>query len=289
MLVILLAAVAAVGWGASDYFGGDASRRDLPVFTIVAVTELSGAAMMLPVLAVHGILPPAKPGLALAAVAGTAVTIELSLIYRALGSGHAFITAPVGALGAAMAAAIGLISGDPISLIITAGLACALLGGGISSWTSPARASNGASWRTAAICLAAAASVATALTCLHTAGRLDPYWATFTEHASTAVSAGLIAIVRERRPSRQLRRILPGRRQLLGLAVIAVAGLGGDLAYTTASEHGTLSIVAAISSLYPTTTIALGVLLKGTRPARLQLAGIALALLGATMLSVAAR
>jgi drug/metabolite transporter (DMT)-like permease len=289
MLVILLAAVAAIGWGASDYFGGDASRRDLPVFTIVAVTELAGAAMMLPVLAVHGILPPAKPGLALAAVAGTAVTIELSLIYRALGSGHAFITAPIGALGAAMAAVIGLISGDPISLIITAGLACALLGSGISSWTSPARASNGASGRTAAICLAAAASVATALTCLHTAGRLDPYWATFTEHASTAMSAGLIAIVRERRPPRQLRRILPGRRQLLGLAVIAVAGLGGDLAYTTASEHGTLSIVAAISSLYPTTTIALGVLLKGTRPARLQLAGIALALLGATVLSAAAR
>jgi drug/metabolite transporter (DMT)-like permease len=289
MLVVLLAAVAAIGWGASDYFGGDTSGRDLPVFTIVAVTELAGAAMMLPVLAVHGILPPAKPGLALAAVAGTAVTIELSLIYRALGSGHAFITAPVGALGAAMAASVGLASGDPISLTITAGLAFALLGGGISSWTSPARASNGEPVRTAAICLAAAASVATALTCLHIAGRLDPYWATFTEHASTALSAGLIAIIRERRSPRQPTRILSGRPQLPGLAIIAVAGLGGDLAYATASEHGTLSIVAAISSLYPTTTIALGLLLEGTRPARLQLAGITLALLGATLLSAAAR
>jgi len=50
---IALALVAAVGWGASDYFGGDTSSRHVPVFTIVAVAELIGAAMMLPVLAVH--------------------------------------------------------------------------------------------------------------------------------------------------------------------------------------------------------------------------------------------
>jgi drug/metabolite transporter (DMT)-like permease len=287
MLVILLAAVAAIGWGASDYFGGDTSRRDVPVFAIVAVAELAGAIMMLPVLAARGMLPPARPGLALAAMAGVAVTIELGLIYRALGSGHAFITAPVGALGAAMAATVGLITGDPISLTITAGLAFALLGAGISSWTSPARSSNGAPAQTATICLAAAASVAIALTCLHTAGRLDPYWATFTEHASTALSAALIAIVGARRSPRRSRRNLPGRCQLPALAIIAVTGLGGDLAYTTASGHGTLSIVAAISSLYPITTIVLGLLMKGSRPTRIQLAGITLALLGATLLSAA--
>jgi len=287
MLVILLAAVAAIGWGASDYFGGDTSRRDVPVFAIVAIAELAGAVMMLPVLAARGILPPARPGLALAAMAGVAVTIELGLIYRALGSGHAFITAPVGALGAAMAATVGLITGDPISLTITAGLAFALLGAGISSWTSPARSSNGAPAQTAAICLAAAASVAIALTCLHTAGRVDPYWATFTEHASTALSAALIAIVGRRRSPRPSRRSLPGRCQLPALAIIAVTGLGGDLAYTTASGRGTLSIVAAISSLYPITTIVLGLLMKGTRPTRIQLAGITVALLGATLLSAA--
>jgi drug/metabolite transporter (DMT)-like permease len=54
----------------------------------------------------------------------------------------------------------------------------------------------------------------------------------------------------------------------LGWRLPAVAGLGGDLAYATASKHGTLSILAAISSLYPITTITLGLLLKGTRPAR---------------------
>jgi drug/metabolite transporter (DMT)-like permease len=328
MLVILLAAVAAIGWGASDYFGGDTSSRNVPVFTIVAVAELIGAVMMLPVLVVHGTLPPARPGLAFAAAAGVAVTIELSLIYRALGNGQAYITAPVGALGAAIAACAGLIGGDPLSLTITAGLALALLGSGISSWTSPASSGGQGTTplRTAAICLTAAASVAAMLTCLHIAGRLDPYWATFTEHASTAATAGLIALIRERRsgvchpsaacgpasaeraagvchpsaacglasadraagacqPSAR-QSSPPGRRQLPRLAVIAATGLAGDLAYATASGSGALSIVAAISSLYPVTTITLALLFTGARPTRRQLAGITLALLGAALLGI---
>jgi drug/metabolite transporter (DMT)-like permease len=288
MLVIFLAVVAAIGWGASDYFGGDAAGHDAPVFAIVALAELIGATMMIPVLAVHGTWPPIEPGLALAAAAGVAVTIELGLIYRALGDGHAFITAPAGALGAAIAACVGLITGDPLGLITAAGLALALAGSAISSWTSPGRTGKGSSLRLAAICLASAASVAAMLICLHAAGRLDPYWATFTEHVSTALTAGLVAITRERPARRQPGRSrgrLPGRRQLPRLVVIAAAGLGGDLAYTTASGHGALSVVAAISSLYPITTITLALLLTGTRPSRLQLAGLTLALLGAVLLS----
>lgn len=290
MPVILLAVVAAIGWGASDYFGGDAAGRDVPVFTIVAVAELIGAAMMVPVLAVHGTWPPLKPGLAFAAAAGVAVTVELSLIYRALGNGHAFITAPAGALGAAMAATAGLILGDPLGLLTAAGLGLALAGSAISSWTSPGGTGKGSAARLAVICLTSAASVAAMLTFLHAAGRLDPYWATFTEHVSTALSAGMVAIIRGRAVRRRPGRPdagLPGRRQLPRLALIAAVGLGGDLAYTTASGHGALSLVAAISSLYPITTITLALLLTGTRPGRLQLAGITFALVGATLLSIA--
>jgi drug/metabolite transporter (DMT)-like permease len=288
MLVILLAVVVAIGWGASDYFGGDTSGRDLPVFTTVALAEVIGLVVMLPVLAAHGTLPPAAPGLALAAAAGVAVTIELSLIYRALANGQAFITAPVGALGAVIAVSAGLIGGDPLSLTIAAGLALALAGGAISSWTSPGRSGRPGRrgpLRTAATGLTAAAGVAAALTCLHAAGRVDPYWAAFTEHASTALSAGLMALALERKP-----RPRPGkldRRRLTGLAIIALTGLSGDLSYTIASQHGSLSILAAISSLYPITTITLALLLKGTRPTRTQVAGITLALLGTALLSFA--
>jgi hypothetical protein len=115
MLVITLAAVAAAGWGASDFFGGDSSGRGLPVFTVVAVSELLGSVALIPVLAMRG--PPDLDGAAavLAVTAGLAVTAELSLIYSALGRGDSFATAPVSALGTAIAVTVGLVTGDPLS------------------------------------------------------------------------------------------------------------------------------------------------------------------------------
>src|SRR5581483_5800531 len=154
-MVILLAIVAALGWGASDYFGGDASRREVPVFVVVALAELLGVVLLVPVLVIRGTPPPDDPRLLLGALAGLSVTVELGLIYRALGRSEAFITAPTGALGAAAAVAFGLIGGDPIGVALTIGLVCALLGGAITSWRSPdgAPRDRAGAWRAGATCL----------------------------------------------------------------------------------------------------------------------------------------
>ena len=285
MTVIALAVVAAIGWGAGDFFGGDSSGRGMPVFTVVALSELLGFLTLVPALAAGPVPDLADPRIALAAAAGVAVTVELSLIYSALGRGDSFATAPVSALGTAIAVTAGLLTGDRLTAVIAAGLACAVLGGGISTWASPAATGGVAVARTAMTCLGASASVSVMLACLHAAGRLDPYWATAVEHASTALSAGLIAAARTRRAPR---RGMPGSRQLAVLAVIAVAGAGGDLAYTAASRHGTLSVVSAVSSLYPLATIAFGRVLRGGQATRVQLAGAALAVAGTVVLGAAA-
>jgi drug/metabolite transporter (DMT)-like permease len=286
-MAILFALIAAVGWGASDYFGGDASRRDTSVFAVVAITELLGFLLLVPVLIARGNAPPANPRLLLAAVAGVAVMVELSLIYRALSHGQAFITAPTGALGTAAAVALGLVLGEPLSLALAIGLVCALLGGGITAWTpagsGPSRANAG--WSAVAVCLAAAVAVATMLTSLRAAGRLDPYWATATEHASTGLSAGIAALVGARR--RGVRAIVPRRSELPTLVLVAAVGVSGDIAYTNGSRHGALSIVAAISSLYPVTTVVLGRVLQGQRATLIQVVGIVLALCGTAILGAA--
>ncbi|HEX4008444.1 MAG TPA: EamA family transporter [Solirubrobacteraceae bacterium] len=279
---VLLAVTAALGWGAADYFGGDATRRATPVFVVVAVAELIGAALLVPVLVLRGTPPPDDPRLLLAALAGVAVTVELSLIYRALSRGEAFITAPVGALGTAGAVGLGLVAGDPLGPMVAIGLACALLGGGLSASTSPTTAERGGtSAQSVAIAVGAAAAVATMLTALHAAGRLDPYWVTATEHVSTALSAGAAAVV----GARGSRRIRPPRRsELPALGLVAALGVVGDVAYVSASHDGALSIVAAISSLYPLTTIALARVRQGQRATHLQLAGAGVALFGAALL-----
>lgn len=287
MIAIVLATAAAVGWGASDYFGGHASRHNVPVFVVVAIAELLGVVVLGGVLVARAAPPPDSPRLLLAALAGVAVTVELSLIYRALSRGEAFITAPTGALGAAAAVIVGLVGGDPFGGALAVGLACALLGGAITSASSPdgARRHVADARRAALTCLGAGAGVGLMLTSLHAAGRLDPYWATTTEHLSTAASAAVAAAVGARG---RLRALLPGRPHLPALALVAVVGVGGDLAYVSASHTGALSIVSAVSTLYPVTTIALGRALQGHRATRIQLAGIVLALGGAALLGAAA-
>jgi drug/metabolite transporter (DMT)-like permease len=293
MDAIWLAAGAAAAWGAADYFGG-ASRGRTPVLVVVAVSELLGLCLLIPVLVARGVPLPASPRLYLAAIAGAGVTIELGLIYLALSRGEGFITAAVGALGAAAAATVGLIGGDPLDALVAAGLACALVGGGVTAWMSDGSNRGSGPLRSAALCVGAAAGVATMLITLHAAGRLDPYWATAVEHASTALCAMLIQLVAGRRPRLQLvagrrprRRLLPRVTQVPGLALVAFAGVGGDLAYASASQHGALSVIAAVSSLYPVTTIALGIAIQCQRPNRVQVAGITLALIGAAVLGAA--
>jgi drug/metabolite transporter (DMT)-like permease len=283
MDAIWLAACAAVTWGAADYFGG-ASRGRTPVFVVVAVTETLGLAMVVPVLVARGVPPPASPRLLLAAVAGAAVTLELSLIYLALSRGEGFVTAAVGALGAAAAAAVGLIAGDPLGALVATGLACALVGGAVTAWTPSGGHRGSGPVRSAALCAGAAAGVAIMLISFRAAGRVDPYWATAVEHASTALCAVGIELAASRRRRRQR---WPQLTQVPGLALAGLAGVAGDLAYASASHHGTLSVVSAVSSLYPVTTIALGVAIQRQRPSRIQVAGIALALAGAVLLGAA--
>ena len=70
------------------------------------------------------------------------------------------------------------------------------------------------------------------------------------------------------------------------IALAAVTGAGGDLAYAAGST-GALSTVSAIASLYPIPTIALAFAIQHRHTQRAQAIGITLALVGATVLGAA--
>ena len=60
MDAIWLAAGAAVGWGVADYFGG-ASRGRTPVLVVVAVSEVLGLCLLIPVLVARGVAAAREP------------------------------------------------------------------------------------------------------------------------------------------------------------------------------------------------------------------------------------
>jgi drug/metabolite transporter (DMT)-like permease len=257
MIAILLAVATALGWGASDYFGGDSSRHETPVFVVLAIVQAAGLVILVPILVIRGIAPPLDDRLLLAAIAGAAVTVELGVVYAALSRGDTFIGAPTGALGAAIAVVLGL----------------------ISAWASPG--DGQADWRALASVLVASIAVGTMLVTLNGAGQVDPYWAIAVEGLSTLVTAAGAAWFAQRgRP----RVRFPERTRWPMLVFVGALGVAGDLSYAAAAQHGALSIISAISSLYPIPTIALGRLLRGRRATVLQLVGAALALSGAALL-----
>jgi drug/metabolite transporter (DMT)-like permease len=286
--MIMLAVSAAIGWGAADFFGGFA-RRETPVFVLLMSSQLIGLVVLVPVLVAHDVPLPSDPRLLLACLAGIGVTLELRFVYFAISRGEAFITSAVGALGAMLAVLVGLIGGDRLDFVIVTGMLCALLGGGLSAWTSRNHRDDRAHTsvlRAAAVCAAGATGVSIALVSLHAAGRVDPYWATALVDLSTLVSAAIAAAAGQ---GRAVLHRLPHRAQLPTLGLGAVAGVGGDLAYAAAAHQGALSLVSALSSLYPLTTIALGITIQHQRPTRPQTVGIVLALIGAALLGTASR
>jgi drug/metabolite transporter (DMT)-like permease len=285
-MTILLAVSAATGWGAADFFGGF-SRRETPVFVLLAVSQLIGLVVLIPVLVAHDVPLPSDPRLLLACLAGIGVTLELRFVYFAISRGDSFITSAVGALGATLAVLVGLIGGDHLDLLIVTGMLCALIGGGLSAWRSRNHRGDHdqtSVLRAATVCAGGATGVSIALVSLRAAGRVDPYWATALVDLSTLAAAAIAAAAGQRRAV--LRR-LPHRAQLPTLGLGAATGVAGDLAYAAASHHGALSIVSALSSLYPLTTIALGITIQHQRPTRPQTLGIVLALIGAALLGTA--
>ena len=73
------------------------------------------------------------------------------------------------------------------------------------------------------------------------------------------------------------------------LPLLAVPGLllvGGTVLYTVAADHGQLSLVSVVGSLFPVFTVGLGVMLLGERLARLQALGVAAAMAGVVLIAL---
>src|SRR5262249_9125996 len=116
-----------ISWGTGDFAGGLASRYSSVPLAMIA-SQVFGVGATTILLLFSGEAMPGGSALVWAGAAGLAGMFGLAFFYRALSGGAMALIAPIpGVVGAALPAAVALLSGDHLSAARLAGLAAGLL------------------------------------------------------------------------------------------------------------------------------------------------------------------
>jgi drug/metabolite transporter (DMT)-like permease len=302
-MTIVLALLASLFIGASDFLGGLDSRTRNPLQTSLVVF-LAAFVTLVPIAFLLGASDLTVRDLALGAVSGLTTSFAYVGFFAAIGHGRISIVAPVSAAVTALVpAAVGVAEGNALSTVAQAGVLCALLaiplvayetGGGDSGddRTGHSNAAGGertgdrdadgddADWSTtrqAIVSILCGFGFGFYFVCIGYTHRSSGLWPTV---ASLVVGIAIIAALATRAG------VMPSRTSLSRLAVAGGVTLGvADSALTTALQRGPLTVASVLGNLYPLVTIALGVTILGERVRLWHAAGILLAVSGVAMIA----
>jgi drug/metabolite transporter (DMT)-like permease len=276
LLAFAISLGSAFSWGVSDFLGGLTSRR-LPVLAVLAVSQPAGLVLVAVTILIFGADPISADKFAIAALAGAASLGGLWAFYAAMAMGTVSVVAPIASLGVVVPVAIGLARGDSPAAIQLIGLIPAVAGVVILSYEEhPEHA--GVARRAIILAILAGLGFGIFFTALDIASPDRPGWAIL------AVRVGGVAVV-----AIALLITRPRLAAVSGsIAVLLVIGFFDVLAnglFAVASTKGVLPVVAVGGSMYPAFTIALATFVLRERLARVQWAGVVLALLGVALIA----
>jgi drug/metabolite transporter (DMT)-like permease len=278
----LFALLSSLMWGTSDFLGGTTSRR-LPPLAVVVVSEFIGLLGPLVYAVATGALDssPGYVGWALmAAVAGSAGILAF---YHALATGTMGVIAPIAALGVVVPVAVGLGQGDRPSALQGIGIAVAIIGVVLAS--GPELRGAEGSRRAAALPLILAGVAALGFGLVFVALEHGAQTSTaMTLVVMRSASVVLLLVVGLSSGRSQLK---VGVRDLPVLAVVGGFDVGANATFAYASEHGLLSVVSVLSSLYPAVTVILARSVHSERLRGVQIAGVLSALAGVCLIASA--
>ncbi|WP_158887937.1 EamA family transporter [Amycolatopsis anabasis] len=281
MISVLFAAAGALTYGASDFFGGFATRRA----HVLPVLFASQLASLCPLVIALWALPgqhAAGADYLWGAAAGAVATFSMMALYRALALGPMTVIAPFTAVCVAVVPVVaGVAGGERPSALAVAGLATGLLAIVLISRERPEPGAGGAVTRQAiGIALAAGVGLGAFFVLLHRTSPgsgMAPLLAT--RITSLVAFGGLLAL--RRVPVR-----LP--RPAVGTAVAAgVLDMTGNALFLLAARSGLLSVSAVITAMYPAATVVLARTVLRERMNGWQVSGALLAMVSLGTLSLA--
>ncbi len=274
-LAILFALSAAVAWGSGDFTGGLVSRRVGPFHTVFISYSVGLFALVIVAL-VRREPFPAVPDLLWGALAGLSGMVGLGFLMRGFVTGRMGIVAPVSAV---LAAAIPVIftaftEGLPQQLqLLGFGLAI------VSIWLLSRPERLGGRPAGLGMALLAGLGFGGFFIAIGQVGEGAVFWPLVAGRlAACTIMAGLALATR--------RPMIPSPFPLGLLALAGILDVIGNLFFLLAMQLGRMDVTAVLGSLYPAVTAILAWLFTREQMARLQMMGVAIAVLAIVMITI---
>ncbi len=279
-MAVLLALLAALGYGTSDFCAGLASRRwrAEAVSGLTVAFEVLSAGLGVLLYPGHG---PTVHALAWGAASGLGGGTGTITLYRGFAEGSMTVVATLSAvLAAVMPAILGVALGDHLSPGAAAGIVIAVPALALVSW-QPGASGAGAGARAGAFYgILAGLGFALLFIALDRAGTRAGAWPLLPGQAIALCVVAPFAL-------RALRSAgAPGVRDAPLVLAAGVLGGGAALAFLVATGRGALAIVAVVTSLYPAFTVLLARVILSERWTRSQVAGLLVAGASIVLVSV---
>jgi drug/metabolite transporter (DMT)-like permease len=279
-----LALLASLIWGAADFLGGTVARR-MPVLGVVLVSQGFALVGMIAVATLAGSWDDGTGYLAWAIAAAVVGIVALTSFYAALAGGTMGVVAPIAGLGVVVPVAVGVAQGDRPSAWQGLGVAIAAVGvvlaGGPDLRRRPGRRGDDGGRggrRPIVLAVVAAIGFGTVLVCVAHGARSSTVMTLLVMRVTSVALIGAVVVGGRAAVSIQ-------RSDLTVLALIGAGDVGANAAMAVASTHGSLSVVAVLSSLYPAVTVLLARAVHHERLQRVQTIGVVGALAGVVLIA----
>jgi drug/metabolite transporter (DMT)-like permease len=273
-LAAIFSLSAATAWGSGDFAGGLSARRVGPLHTVLISYAIGLAALVIVALAsLEELSPPAD--LIWGGLAGVFGMLGLGFLFRGFATGRMGIVAPVSAV---------LATALPVaSTAFTEGLPGGrqLLGFGLalaSIWQLSRPEPLGGRPAGLGMALFAGLGFGLFFTTLGQVGEGAVFWPLVAGRlaACLLMTAFILFTGRE---------VIPALAPLGLLALAGVFDVGGNLLFLLAVHSGRLDVAAVLGSLYPAVTALLAKLIAKESMDRLQMLGVALAVLAIVLIT----
>ncbi|MBI9086860.1 MAG: DMT family transporter [Desulfobacterales bacterium] len=275
-LAIAYGVGSALTWGAADFSGGLATRKNA-VLTVLLLSQVLGLALLSVLLVVFGETFPGPGAMVMGALAGLAGALGIAALYRGLATARMGLVAPLSAVVSAVVPMIYAMAtvGLPGRLQLM-GIALALA----SVWLLSA-SSDGGTATLADLKLPVLAGLGFGLffIFIDSAGEKAILWPLIAARcASVLLIIPLVAVQKKQTPSPRL--------QLPFIALAGILDTAGNAFFVLATQVGRLDISAVLTSLYPAATVMLAWLVLKERINRRQGLGVAVAVSALVLIGI---